>query len=142
MVPEELSGYIAYARIREHTQSATIRSGNLTRERKDAYHNQGIHHNRINMRYLLLVRHLRNLMHHIRPQPKLFYPLYCSRLIPDRIHEKNSALLEGLHLGQRTLHRTLTDLRSDGEEELGSFLDFGLDPHVTLHKGYEAFRDR
>ena len=49
--------------------------------------------------------------------------------------------MKGWHLGEGGIHCHRADLRCNGEEELGTNFELGLDPHRTMHKVDETFGD-
>jgi hypothetical protein len=106
-----------------------------------AYHIERINDNGINMRTSRLVRDFCHIMHNIGSQPQFCYAIYDSGAIVKGIDKQDASVRKRRHLREGLFHRQLTELRGDREEELASFRDLTLDPHVTGHEVDESFRD-
>ena len=106
-----------------------------------AYHRERINNNGIKVGATFLVRNFGNVVDDIGLETKFLDSLNNARGITQSIDKHDRTSLEWLHLLQRVLHRALTNLGSDREEELAAFCDFAFDPHVPLHEVNEAFRN-
>jgi len=78
-------------------------------------------------------------MYNMSPQSHVSYELCDNGAIVRRINVENGTTGEGSHALQHNLERRRTDLRCDGEEELATFPELALDPHVALHERHETF---
>lgn len=106
------------------------------------YHSERINNDRVNVRASRLIGNVTNVADDDRLEAKLADTVRDARTVVHGIHVQDRALLERLHLRNHRLGRGRTDLRGDSEEEPRALADFGLNPHVALHKRDQTFRDR
>ena len=132
----------AGARIRERPRSAGMISDVVKTLLDTTYDSKRVGDDGVDVRALVLVGDLCYGRRHMRLQAQQPDLLRNVGPVAERVHVQDRPLRERLHLGQGRLQGAVADLRRDREVELAALRHLTLHPHVTLHEGDEALRDR
>ena len=80
---------------------------------------------------------LQRIVNYVRLKSELLNPIHHSCAVALCINELDVPIPKRHRLGQRRVHRQVSDLGHDLEEKLAALAGHAFDPHTPAHKGNE-----